>query len=193
MSEQQRRIRVATDEYPDVPDWDAHVPVIWVPFIGPGVQFCVGKDYLPDLGVLRRARGSLGWELMERWLNIFVGPTRRLNGGDDRDGYYYAVVTPEWQEMTGLTDEHLAEATLTLKDSILNARMPFEDYLDGEVFIIVPEVLVTWTSDDNRTEERWEDDPDNFAVHGYYGREHVESTCADEYPGIDVVWEDDDV
>jgi hypothetical protein len=175
MNDITQRVRIVRDMYPEMPDDDTQVPVVFLPFMYPTHYNLItaGKEYLPDEGRILEARQQLGWQGAERWLNVFVGPTRRLSS-DTNDGYHIAVATPEWREAMGLTDEYMAQLKppLTIENLLgsWNQPLEIEDYFNGDVFILFPEVLTTWEdSATGRTRAEWETDPEQSAVGGYYG------------------------
>lgn len=189
------RVRIVRQDDPEVPDYDSHVPVVFIPYMGSSVDTPVGDLYLPDLSRLREARSHLGWENTERWLSCFWGPTRRLRD-TDRDGIYVAVATAEWYDAIG---EWQGKPT---RREMVDRDLDFEAYLEGEVYYLAPEVREQWvlqargdksvgsplvTFGEPRefdifdtVETRWVDDEERDLTGGYYGKAHALAMAYDD-------------
>ena len=168
-----KRILLSVDQYPELPDYDAHVPVVEVVdrYITTTLVPMIGAQYLPDLKALEDATR----EDVERYLSKNVGPCRKLEARGD----YYAVATPEWLEMIGSTREvwetHIAD------------RAEFEDLCAGECYVAELQELVTWHADGHEDRTQWETVESMF---GLYGMEDAELTAHDYYgDDVEVVWE----
>ena len=190
MTDRKRRVRIEQDMSPEMPDdFDYQVPVIWVPYIGCDVRILSGGEYLPDVGALRRARGSLGWEQMERWLNIFVGKVLVRHEHVDRNGVYLEVASQDW--LDAVTTDDWAPDLADYKGGEMLA------YLEGEVYLLRPEVLIEWrdVANDQRVRLEWEDDDDLSIVCGYYGKDAALESAQYEFydEHFDVVDEDGEV
>lgn len=191
MTDIRKRVRIVQDNDAEAPDYDAQTPVIYVEYRR-GARPVAGKEYLPDEAYINRAWRYFDREKFERWLTAFVGPHEQFTG-EDRDGYYYRVATPEWREMVGLTDEYLEANGIGIEE-VLEGPDDYEHWANGETYGCIPEKLVGYvpvidSGSDEIADEvewsaidyRWEGDPEESACWGYYGRDYVIEAALNEF------------
>jgi hypothetical protein len=187
-----RRVRLERDEWAEAPDYDAQCPVVFLPYLRRNsyALVTVGKEYLPDEDRIHDALGRFGWEGALRWLSCFYGPVVKTHDGSNRDGVYVEVATTAWCESMGVANNE--DFIRLLKEE---KASDFEHYLDGDVFILVPERLETWVrlKDDGslsgEDEQRWEDDPDQHSVGGFYGKDWAVEAAEEDFYDDDVVFD----
>ena len=162
------RVRVIRDDDAERPDYDAQCPVVRLDWTNGGwhrVEVMVGKeslsaDRLEQVLAEGRRFGS-SRDFLERWLNVIGWKWTTLS---TRDGVYYEIASDEWITAMGFDDG-------VLPDGFFDRTSDYQNYLDGEVFRLVPEVLVGWTPDTDgfEPEEKWEHHPTESGFGGIYG------------------------
>lgn len=190
MTASSKRVRIERDEWAERPDFDAQCPVVFLPYMRYRHYFLIahGREYLPTEDSIKRALMHLGWEDTQRWLSMFVGRIVKVLDGHDRDGVYVEVATDKWIADMGFTDDPVP--------LLREQTSPFEHYLDGDVFTLVPEELVLWVGDNGQERTSWEEVEGEHAVGGFYGLNWAVDCASEDFFGdgdtYDVIGPDND-
>ena len=202
MSDVKHRVMIERDPFASAPEDYLAIPIIWVAYTmrgrsGKPVQ---GEDYLPDSSVFDRAIAHVGWEQMERWARIFLGPVRQLRDYQNRDGHYLAIATQEWYDALG---EWEGKPT---REELVAQHTEYEDYLSDDVFVLTPQIQEMWVKldrdrvhdsdgqyvkvmpdDEAAVKYEWVHDPDGYSIGGFYGEEHAKEAALSEFYNKDDV------
>lgn len=171
------RVVVEPDTDPQRPDGDYFGTVLYVD--GRRCEV-VGSGYGVDTADI--ARGvSASWErfrdmaLVERYLRMWC-EAAGFDYFDTRDGAYVNVVTPADLKLWGFDDVDAYRQATGHDDPSHGNLTEWQAYVDGDVYGVIIEKLVSWTTEDADVPDRdtWEEVQ---AVWGYYGNEYAEESA----------------
>jgi hypothetical protein len=166
------RVRIIADKGPEAPEADCEPPLLR---IERGQLEFRRNTYGTD-GKVREAfdrwtsrPGDDGWKLFVKYLRAYLGVKVIQTWQDSTGVWYVSYDCPAWREYAGLSaDDDLSDTDLVGGD--------WKAYVEGDVWGIVTEKRVTWTTGDEDYEDRetWEETGDFAASWGYYGRKYAE-------------------
>jgi hypothetical protein len=147
-----------------------------------GTSYRLPADIVPALRYYARDhdrdRAEYLWgRYLRLWHDATGGVEVMQRDRVDGDPVLYAIAPRHWREAMGLTDKYLAE------HPDVDVSPSFGDlpaYFDGDVWVVVHERKVVWTSDRGETRDEW----DTFdSVGGIYGSEYVEEAAREYFGG----------
>jgi len=160
-----KRYALTLDTYPTMPDGDYFGDIYGM---DRGHLVHQSDGYKPadfDYRDLNRAWSHFGdWDLVARYARMFFD-VAAVHTVDT----LHATTLIEVVSTAAATEWGNANANLT----------EWEAWAEGDVYMIVPEVLVTWTSDHGATVQTWEQDPEEFVLGGLYGSKWADETLAE--------------
>ena len=181
------RVRLVHDTEPSEPYGDALAPTARVWTDRRVSAEWAGEVYQPknlDAWTFCEAWERLrDWDNVARYLRMFHGATtvHVLSPHHNSDAHHVIFDTPDWREMTGVTDTP-ADLTGDVHE--------WQAWLDGDVYGIVTERRVTThttVTDAETGDVVREDDGDDWeeydAVWGFFGREYAEREARDTLKG----------
>jgi hypothetical protein len=178
------RVRIEIDPGPSEPEGDCEAPLLRVE-IGSASSVDSRAKFADDrvraaFGYWCRRPGDEGWRFFVKYVCAFFGATSVQSWLSENENYYVAWDTPEYREYSG------APADLSDADLV---GAEWKAYTNGDVWDVVVEKRVTWTTDDEYDDrDTWEDAGELAASGGYYGRDWAEQAARehlDEWaPGV---------
>lgn len=166
------RVMLAPDESPSEPDNDGSTPLIRLDYGLDGWHAeqvtSITSYVVPSEIVTAVQRCWVSHDLFDRYLRVWHGTTDVI-WWHSGDFWYVTFDTADWREAMGLP-----------LDAVVPVSMDeWQAYCEGDVYGLVLEAKHTWTSDDGRTETRWEVED---SVWGFYGEQYPRDNWADHFP-----------
>jgi hypothetical protein len=183
MSENNYRINIVGDMDPTEPYDDGGSPLFRLDYrYGWGVEqvsnvtsYKAETDLTDGISTILNRYGFevINTSLWDRYLSIWWGVTKTETWHSG--SYWYLTCDPEdWREQVGAPAGSISMAE-------------WQAYCQGDVYGVIPEEQIEWTSAKGETKAIWESDGSLDGCWGFYGIDAAREYAAEMFPGVPVV------